>query len=93
MLRGKIGMSRLRTAHARATVRLPRDHGQLRLLEGSYPYIRQFAPKVLEAVRFKGGTEAKPLIEALGILREQLPTTNVQPGPCLAGSATAADRD
>ncbi|WP_306970442.1 Tn3 family transposase [Streptomyces afghaniensis] len=67
LLRGKIGMSRLRAAHAGATVRLPRDHGHLRLLEGSYTYIRQFAPK---AVRFKGGTEAGPLIEALGILRE-----------------------
>ncbi|MBV6697734.1 Tn3 family transposase [Kitasatospora aureofaciens] len=70
LLRGKIGMSRLRTAYAWATARLPRDHGHLRLLEGSYTYIRQFAPKVLEAVRFAGGTEAKPLIEAVGILRE-----------------------
>ncbi|MFH8343041.1 Tn3 family transposase [Streptomyces sp. AM6-12] len=70
LLRGKIGMSRLRAAHAGATVRLPRDHGHLRLLEGSYTYIRQFAPKVLETVRFKGGTEAGPLIEALGVLRE-----------------------
>ncbi|WP_327299888.1 MULTISPECIES: hypothetical protein [unclassified Streptomyces] len=64
LLRGKIGMSRLRAAHAGATVRLPKDHGHLALLEGSHTYIRQFAPKVLEAVRFKGGTEAKPLIEA-----------------------------
>ncbi|WP_405389046.1 Tn3 family transposase [Streptomyces sp. NBC_01102] len=70
LLRGKIGMSRLRAAHAGATVRLPRDHGHLALLDGSYTYIRQFAPKVLETVRFKGGTEAKPLIEALEILRE-----------------------
>jgi Domain of unknown function (DUF4158)/Tn3 transposase DDE domain len=70
LLRGKIGMSRLRAAHDGATVRLPRDHGHPALLEGSYTYIRQFAPKVLETVRFKGGTEAKPLIEALGILRE-----------------------
>jgi Tn3 transposase DDE domain len=70
LLRGKIGMSRLRAAYAGATVRLPRDHGHLALLDGSYPYIRQFAPKVLETVRFKGGTEAKPPIEALEILRE-----------------------
>ncbi|MDH6108163.1 hypothetical protein P3T36_007100 [Kitasatospora sp. MAP12-15] len=70
LLRGKIGMSRLRTAYAGATARLSRDHGHLRLLEGSYTYIRQFAPKVLEAVRLAGGTEAKPLIEAVGILRE-----------------------
>ncbi|WAX79575.1 Tn3 family transposase [Streptomyces sp. KMM 9044] len=70
LLREKIGMDRIRTAHAGAAVRLPRDHGHLRLLEGSYTYIRQFAPKVLEAVRFAGGTEAKPLIEALEILRE-----------------------
>ncbi|MGW7673496.1 DUF4158 domain-containing protein [Streptomyces sp. NPDC054775] len=53
-------------ANAGATVRLPRDHGHLRLLAGSYTYIRQFAPKVLEAVSFEGGTEAEPLIEALG---------------------------
>lgn len=70
LLRERIGMDRLRAAHAGATVRLPKDHGHLALLEGSYTYIRQFAPKVLEAVRFKGGTEAKPLIEALEILRE-----------------------
>ncbi|MFD7893674.1 hypothetical protein [Streptomyces sp. NPDC059743] len=63
-------MSRLIAANAGATVRLPKDHGHLRLLEGSYTYIRQFAPKVLKAVRFKGGTEAQPLIAALEILRE-----------------------
>lgn len=81
LLRGKIGMSRLRAAHAGATVRLPRDHGHLRLLEGSYTYIRQFAPKVLETVRFAGGTEAKPLIEALGVLRE-LNATGARNVPC-----------
>ncbi|MFD6986834.1 hypothetical protein ACFWAX_40195, partial [Streptomyces sp. NPDC059956] len=70
LLRGKLGLDRIRTAHAGATVRLSRDHGHLRLLEGSYTYIRQFAPKVLQAVRFAGGTDAKPLVEALGILRE-----------------------
>lgn len=70
LLRGKIGMSRLIAANAGATVRLPKDHGHLRLLEGSYTYIRQFAPKVLEKVRFKGGTEAEPLVKALEILRE-----------------------
>ncbi|WP_078869650.1 DUF4158 domain-containing protein [Streptomyces sp. NRRL B-1347] len=41
LLRGKIGMSRLIAANVGATVRLPRDHGHLRLLEGSYTYIRQ----------------------------------------------------
>lgn len=51
LLRGKIGMSRLRAAYAGAMVRLPKDHGHLALLEGSYTYIRQFAPKVLQAVR------------------------------------------
>ncbi|MGW0828514.1 Tn3 family transposase [Streptomyces sp. NPDC002845] len=70
LLRGEIGMSRLIAANAGATARLPKDHGHLRLLEGSYTYIRQFAPKVLQAVRFAGGTEAKPLLEALEILRE-----------------------
>ncbi|MFI0114551.1 hypothetical protein [Streptomyces globisporus] len=63
-------MDRIRAAHAGATVRLPKDHGHLRLMEGSYTYIRQFAPRVLEAVRFAGGTDARPLIEELEILRE-----------------------
>ncbi|WP_150136201.1 DUF4158 domain-containing protein [Streptomyces hyaluromycini] len=70
LLREKIGMDRIRAAHAGATIRLPKDHGHLALLAGSYSYIRQFAPKVLEVVRFAGGTDAKPLIEALTILRE-----------------------
>ncbi|MBL1119603.1 Tn3 family transposase [Streptomyces sp. 110] len=68
--REKIGVDRIRAPHAATTPRLPRDHGHLRLPEGSYVYIRQFTPKVLETVRFVGGTEAKPLIEALGVLRE-----------------------
>ncbi|MEU2134575.1 DUF4158 domain-containing protein [Streptomyces sp. NPDC018352] len=54
LLRGKIGMSQLRSALAAATVRLPRDHGHLRLLDGSYTYIRQFAPKVLETLAAGG---------------------------------------
>ncbi|MEU3352842.1 hypothetical protein [Streptomyces sp. NPDC037389] len=70
LLREKIGMDRIRGAHASTNLRLPRDHGHLRMLDGSYTYIRQFAPKVLETVRFAGGTEAQRLIEALGILRE-----------------------
>ncbi|MFD9569256.1 DUF4158 domain-containing protein [Streptomyces sp. NPDC059982] len=48
LLRGKIGMSRLRTAHAAATVRLPKNHGHLALLEGSYTYIRQTRPQPRE---------------------------------------------
>ncbi|MFF4550094.1 hypothetical protein [Streptomyces sp. NPDC001435] len=70
LLREKIGMDRIRAGHAGATIRLSRDHGHLALLAGSYSYILEFAPKVLEAVRFAGGTDAKPPTEALGILRE-----------------------
>ncbi|MFC1414277.1 hypothetical protein ACEZCY_34515, partial [Streptacidiphilus sp. N1-12] len=63
-------MDRIRAARAGATVRLPKGHGHLRLLEGSYTYIRQFAPRGFEAARFAGDTDARPLIEALEILRE-----------------------
>ncbi|MEV4251285.1 hypothetical protein AB0J63_48855 [Streptosporangium canum] len=70
-------------------IRLPRDHGHLALPAGSYSYIRQFAPKVLEAVRFAGGTDAKPLIEALGILRE-LNTTGARNVPDGAPTGTAS---
>ncbi|RMB82285.1 hypothetical protein [Streptomyces shenzhenensis] len=51
LVREKIGMDRIRAAHAATTVRLPKDHGHLQLLEGSYVRIRQCAPKALEAVR------------------------------------------
>ena len=40
------------------------------MLDGSYGYLRQFTPRVLEAVRFAGGTAAAGLLEAVEILRE-----------------------
>jgi hypothetical protein len=49
---------------------LPRDHGHLAALDGSYGYLRQFTPQVLDAVVFAGGTAATELLKALQILRE-----------------------
>jgi|SRR5882757_3239181 len=51
LIRGeKIGWPRLRAAVAQAVPRLPRDHGHLAALDGSYGYLRQFTPQVLAAV-------------------------------------------
>lgn len=45
LLRDRIGMSRLRAALAEpATARLPRDHGHLGLIEGSYSFRRPAGP-------------------------------------------------
>jgi len=54
---------------AQAAPRLPRDHGRLAALDGSYGYLRQFTPQVLAVVRFAGGTAAAGLLEAVEILR------------------------
>ncbi|MGH3863715.1 DUF4158 domain-containing protein, partial [Actinokineospora sp.] len=71
LIRGeRIGWPRLRSAVAQAAPRLPRDHGHLAALDGSYGYLRQFTPQVLAAVRFAGGTAATGLLEAVEILRE-----------------------
>ncbi|WET78997.1 hypothetical protein P3102_34000 [Amycolatopsis sp. QT-25] len=48
---------------------MPRDHGHLAALDGSYGYLRQSTPQVLAAVPFAGGTAATGLLEAVGILR------------------------
>jgi TnpA family transposase len=70
LLRGRIGMGRLRAALAQpATARLPRDHGQLAQLASSYSYLRQFTPQVLEAITFAGGPSAAELLEAVRMLR------------------------
>lgn len=43
LIRGdRIGWPRLRSAVAKAAPRLPRDHGHLAALDGSYGYLRQF---------------------------------------------------
>lgn len=70
LIRGdRIGWPRLRSAVAQAAPRLPRDHGHLAALDGSYGYLRQFTPQVLSAVRFAGGTAAIGLLDAVEILR------------------------
>ncbi len=71
LIRGeKVGWERLRSAQATALPPLPRDHGHLAALDGSYGYLRQFTPQVLEAVTFAGGTAATDLLKAVAILRE-----------------------
>ncbi|WIX76715.1 Tn3 family transposase [Amycolatopsis carbonis] len=71
LIRGeRIGWPRLRSAVAQAAPRLPRDHGHLAALDGSYGYLRQFTPQVLDTVRFGGGTVATDLLAAVEILRE-----------------------
>ncbi len=70
LLRGQIGMARLRAAVAEpATRRLPRDHGHLAVLEASYSYLRQFTPQVLDVLEFAGGPGAASLLQAVDILR------------------------
>ncbi|MGW4641625.1 Tn3 family transposase [Sphaerisporangium sp. NPDC004334] len=71
LIRGeRVGWPRLRSALAQATPRLPRDHGHLAALKGSYGYLRQFTPHVLATVRFAGGTTAAELLKAVDILGE-----------------------
>jgi TnpA family transposase len=71
LIRGEaIGWERLRAAQSSALPPLPRDHGHLAALDGSYGYLRQFSPQVLDAVRFAGGTAAAEMLEAVEILRE-----------------------
>ncbi|MDP9850485.1 Tn3 family transposase [Streptosporangium lutulentum] len=71
LIRGeRIGWPRLRSALAQASPRLPRDHGHLAALDGSYGYLRQFTPPVIAAVHFAGGTAASELLQAVEILRE-----------------------
>ena len=71
LLRGEIGMNRLRMAMAEpVTSRLPRDHGQLGVLASSSNYLRQFTPAVLEVIEFAGGPAAAGLLEAVRVLRE-----------------------
>lgn len=71
LIRGeKVGWERLRAAQAAALPPLPRDHGHLASLDGSYGYLRQFTPQVLDAVTFAGGTATADLLKAVDILRE-----------------------
>nr|WP_254679021.1 Tn3 family transposase [Arthrobacter sp. 24S4-2] len=71
LIRGeRIGWERLRSAQSVALPPLPRDHGHLAALDGSYGYLRQFTPQFLAAVSFSGGTAASELLDAIGILRD-----------------------
>ena len=62
MLRTTIGLDRMRAAWADRRERLPRDHGQLSMLDASMSYLRQFAPAVLAAVQFAGGPGSEQLL-------------------------------
>jgi TnpA family transposase len=70
LVRGGIGMARMRAAWAARRERLPRDHGHLAMLHESMTYVRQFAPYVLGAVRFAGGPGTDELMAALTVLGE-----------------------
>jgi TnpA family transposase len=70
LLRGQVGMDRLRAAWAARQERLPRDHGHLAMMDASMAYLRQFAPAVLAAVRFVGGPGTEQLLQAVAMLTE-----------------------
>jgi Tn3 transposase DDE domain len=70
LLRGRIGMDRMRAAWADRRERLPRDHGHLAMMDASMTYLRQFAPNVLRAVRFAGGPGTDELLQAVSMLTE-----------------------
>ena len=70
LLREEVGLDRMRAAWAARQQRLPRDHGHLPMLDASMPYLRQFAPDVLAAVRFSGGVGTDELVRAVSILAE-----------------------
>jgi len=70
LLREGVGLERLRAAWAVRQQRLPRDHGHLAMLDASMGYVRQFAPDVLRAIRFAGGTGTNELLQAVQVLAE-----------------------
>ena len=70
LLREGVGLDRMRAARATRQERLPRDHGHLAMLNASMSYLRQFAPDVLAAVRFAGGSGTEDLLRAISILAE-----------------------
>jgi TnpA family transposase len=69
-LREGVGLDRMRAAWQARPKRLPRDHGHLAMLDASMGYVRQFAPEVLRAIRFAGGTGTEELLEAAAVLAE-----------------------
>ena len=68
LLRDGVGVDRMRAAWAARRQRLPRDHGHLAMLDASMGYVRKFAPDVLAAVRFAGGTGTEELLAAVSVL-------------------------
>ena len=70
LLRGQIGMGRLREAAAVGWPALPRDNRRLAEMNASYNYLRQFVPHVLAAIDFRGGPGADELMAALAVLAE-----------------------
>jgi hypothetical protein len=93
LVRTRIGMERMRAAWAARRARLPRDHGHLAMLHGSMSYVRQFAPPVLDAVRFAGGPGTEALMGAIGVLCELYATapakSHRRPRPSLSRFAGA----
>ena len=69
ILRGKIGMSRLREVMAGPWRPLPKDHGRLSAMDASFSYLRQFTPNVLAAIDFKGGSGTIDLMAAVAMLK------------------------
>ena len=60
ILRGKIGMSRLREVMAGPWKPLPKDHGRLSVLDASYSYLRQFTPNVLATIAWRRDQTSPP---------------------------------
>ncbi|KOX11916.1 hypothetical protein ADK67_48195 [Saccharothrix sp. NRRL B-16348] len=69
-LREGIGMDRMLAARRDPKDRLPRDHGHLAQIDASFTYLRAFAPHVVGALEFESSEHARPLVEAVGVLRE-----------------------
>ena len=69
ILRGKIGISKLREVMAGPWKPLPKDHGRLSAMDASYSYLRQFTPSVLAAIDFKGGPGTIDLMAAVAMLK------------------------
>ncbi|GAB7037271.1 hypothetical protein JCM9533A_11190 [Catenuloplanes niger JCM 9533] len=67
LLRTGIGPDRMR-AWAERRERLPRDHGQLSMLDASMSYLCQFAPAVFTAVGFAGRPGTEQLLQAVRML-------------------------
>ncbi len=83
LLRERVGMERMRAAWAGKEEALPRDHGHLQMMHLSMSYLRQFAPAVLRAVTFAGGTQMEELLAAVTILT-QLYATGTRKVPATA---------